>query len=101
LSPYSGGPEGSDSSVFKEPVPRLGHSVIFGTWTEPVKAQSLKEDEIASAAFGVHLEYSSCLRLPGAIVENLGSLVLIIVACPLFVHDICRCPIKTPPTQAG
>ena len=48
---------GKRLELLKEIVPRLSRVAVFGTSTQPGNAQSLKEIELAAAAFGVKLQY--------------------------------------------
>jgi putative tryptophan/tyrosine transport system substrate-binding protein len=52
---------GKQLELLKEIVPRLSRVAVFGTSTRPGNAQSLKETELASGAFGVQLQYLDVL----------------------------------------
>src|SRR5438093_1518986 len=53
---------GKRLELLKEIVPKLSRVAIFGDSTNPGNAQSLRETELAAAAFGVQLQY---LDVPG------------------------------------
>ena len=52
---------GKRLELLKEIVPRLARIAVLGQSTEPANAQSLKETELAAAAFGVKLQYGDVL----------------------------------------
>jgi putative ABC transport system substrate-binding protein len=52
---------GKQLELLKETVPRLSRVAVFGTSTYPGNAQSLKEVELAAAAFKVQLQYLDIL----------------------------------------
>jgi hypothetical protein len=49
----------------KEIVPRLSRLAVVGESTYPGNAQSLREVELAAAAFGVKLQYLDSTRCQG------------------------------------
>ena len=53
---------GKRLELLKEIVPKLSRVAVFGDSTNPGNAQSLRETELAAAAFGVQLQY---LDVPG------------------------------------
>ncbi len=53
---------GKRLELLKEIVPKLDRVAIFGTSTNPANAQSVKETELAGAAFGVKLHYLDVLN---------------------------------------
>src|SRR5437879_1825647 len=54
---------GKQLELLKETVPRLSRVVVLGNSTEPGNAQSLREMELATGAFGVKLQYLDILAL--------------------------------------
>ena len=52
---------GKRLEVLKETVPKLSRVAVLGDSTEPANAQSLKEIELATKAFGVKLQYLDVL----------------------------------------
>ncbi len=52
---------GKRLELLKEIVPKLSRVAVFGTSTQAGNAQSLKETELAAAAFGVQLQYLDIL----------------------------------------
>jgi putative ABC transport system substrate-binding protein len=52
---------GKQLELLKEIVPKLSRVVVFGTSTTPGNAESLKEIELAAAAFGVRVQYVDLL----------------------------------------
>ena len=52
---------GKQLELLKEIVPKLSRVAVLGTSTNPGNAQSLKETELAAAAFGVKLQYLDVL----------------------------------------
>jgi putative tryptophan/tyrosine transport system substrate-binding protein len=57
LSSYSAELNGKRLELLKEIVPRLSRLAVVGESTYPGNAQSLREVELAAAAFGVKLQY--------------------------------------------
>jgi putative ABC transport system substrate-binding protein len=53
---------GKRLELLKEIVPRLSRVAVFGTSTQPGHPQARKETELASAAFGVKLQYLDVLE---------------------------------------
>ncbi|MBI4489436.1 MAG: ABC transporter substrate-binding protein [Deltaproteobacteria bacterium] len=52
---------GKQLELLKEIVPKLSRVAVLGTSTRPGNAQSLRETELAAAAFGVRLQYLDVL----------------------------------------
>jgi putative ABC transport system substrate-binding protein len=52
---------GKQLELLKEIVPKLSRVAVFGTSTRPGNAQTLREVELAAAAFGVQLQYLDIL----------------------------------------
>jgi putative ABC transport system substrate-binding protein len=61
LSSYSAELNGKRLELLKEIVPRLSRLAVVGESTYPGNAQSLREVELAAAAFGVKLQYLDIL----------------------------------------
>ncbi len=57
LSTLSPEISGKQLELLKEVVPKLSRLAVLGTSTRPGNAQSLRETELAAAAFGVKLQY--------------------------------------------
>jgi putative tryptophan/tyrosine transport system substrate-binding protein len=65
LSSYSAELNGKRLELLKEIVPRLSRLAVVGESTYPGNAQSLREVELAAAAFGVKLQYLDSTRCQG------------------------------------
>jgi putative ABC transport system substrate-binding protein len=61
LSSLAPGLTGKQLELLKEIVPKLSRVAVFGTSTRPGNAQTLREVELAAAAFGVQLQYLDIL----------------------------------------
>ncbi len=82
---------GKRLELLKEIVPKLSRVAVFGESTNPGNAQSLRETEVAAAAFGVQLQY---LDVPGpkdietafrAASKGRAEAVLMMVAGPVYI----------------